>query len=411
MVQNLDFQGYSDRLPPQNVEAEEAILGGILLDPEAIGRVMELLNPDAFYISAHKTIYRAAMELTQKGLPSDLMTVTAWLRDHELLEKVGGQSRIAQLVDRTLSAANIDQYATLVMEKFMRRRMIQIGGEISQLGFEADQPLEISLDTAEQKLFAITQDRPQQALTSTADILIETFAEIEERAEGIVLPGLPCGFYDLDAMTQGFQRSDLIIAAGRPSMGKCLSQDAQILQADGSLKTMAELYQAQAASLLTLGKGWRFQLTAPSAYVDDGVKPVFRVTTSSGRTIETTLTHPFLTLQGWRSLSELQVGQKIAVPRCLPVFGTETLPTHQVKLLAYLIGDGCLTQTAPQFTNENPCLQAEFTTAAFQFPGVKVRREDSQGQRTPTLHVTADRAAIQKYRQVFGQKLKHILQD
>ena len=220
MVQNLDFQGYSDRLPPQNVDAEEAILGGLLLDPEAIGRVMEILNPDAFYISAHKTIYRAATELHAKGLPTDLMTVTAWLKDREVLEKIGGQSRIAQLVDRTLSAANIDQYATLVMEKFVRRRLIQIGGEISQLGFEAEQPLELSLDEAEQKLFAITQERPQQALTSTADILIETFAEIEERAEGIVLPGIPCGFYDLDAMTQGFQRSDLIIAAGRPSMGK-----------------------------------------------------------------------------------------------------------------------------------------------------------------------------------------------
>ena len=220
MVQNLDFQGYSDRLPPQNVDAEEAILGGLLLDPEAIGRVMEILNPDAFYISAHKTIYRAATELHAKGLPTDLMTVTAWLKDREVLEKIGGQSRIAQLVDRTLSAANIDQYATLVMEKFVRRRLIQIGGEISQLGFEAEQPLETSLDEAEQKLFAITQERPQQALTSTADILIETFAEIEERAEGIVLPGIPCGFYDLDAMTQGFQRSDLIIAAGRPSMGK-----------------------------------------------------------------------------------------------------------------------------------------------------------------------------------------------
>ena len=220
MVQNLDFQPYSDRLPPQNVEAEEAILGGILLDPEAIGRVMERLNPDAFYVSAHKTIYRAAVDLQSRGLPTDLMTVTNWLKDRELIEKIGGQSRIAQLVDRTLSAANIDQYASLVMEKFMRRRLIQIGGEISQLGFEADSPLERCLDEAEQKLFAITQDRPQQALTATADILIETFADIEQRAEGIVLPGIPCGFYDLDAMTQGFQRSDLIIAAGRPSMGK-----------------------------------------------------------------------------------------------------------------------------------------------------------------------------------------------
>ena len=220
MVQNLDFQAYSDRLPPQNVDAEEAILGGILLDPEALGRVMEVLNPDAFYVSAHKSIYRASLELHGAGLPTDLMTVATWLKDHDLLEKVGGQSRLAQLVDRTLSAANIDQYATLVMEKFMRRRLIQVGREISQLGFEADSLLEQCLDEAEQKLFAITQDRPQQALTSTADILIETFADIEQQSMGSALPGIPCGFYDLDAMTQGFQRSDLIIAAGRPSMGK-----------------------------------------------------------------------------------------------------------------------------------------------------------------------------------------------
>ncbi|MDA0672769.1 MAG: replicative DNA helicase [Cyanobacteria bacterium] len=220
MVHNLDFQPLSDRLPPQNVEAEEAILGGILLDPEAIGRVMEVLNPDAFYVSAHKIIYRAAVELNGKGRPTDLMSVTAWLKDNELLEKIGGQGRLAQLVDRTLTAANIDQFAALVMEKFMRRRLIQVGGEIVQLGFETNAALEQSLDQAEQKLFAITQDRPQQSLTSTADILIDTFADIEQRSLGMVLPGVPCGFYDLDAMTQGFQRSDLIIAAGRPSMGK-----------------------------------------------------------------------------------------------------------------------------------------------------------------------------------------------
>ncbi|WP_204138593.1 replicative DNA helicase [Halomicronema sp. CCY15110] len=410
MVQNLDFQGYSDRLPPQNVDAEEAILGGVLLDPEAIGRVLEILNADAFYISAHKTVYRAAMDLHSRGLPTDLMTVTNWLKDRDLLEKVGGTSRIAQLVDRTLSAANIDQYAQLVMEKFMRRRLIQIGGEISQLGFEADQPLETTLDAAEQKLFAITQERPQQALTSTADILIETFAEIEERAEGIVLPGVPCGFYDLDAMTQGFQRSDLIIAAGRPSMGKCLSADAEILLADGSLKTIGDIYQTQAAELLTLGTDWRFHPTRPSAYVDDGIKPVYQVRTSTGRVIETTLSHPYLTLSGWQPLAELQVGAKIAVPRCLPIFGTDTLPAHQVKVLAYLIGDGCLTQTAPQFTNENPILQVDFTQAALQFPGVKVREENARGQRTATFHVTADNAEVQVQRQRFGATLRQHIQ-
>lgn len=220
MVQDPVFQTYGDRLPPQNIDAEEAILGGILLDPEAIGRVAEILQSDAFYISAHRDIYRAALTLYSQGQPTDLMSVTAWLGDRNLLQKIGGQNRLAQLVDRTVTAVNIDQYAHLVMEKYLRRRLIQAGTEIAQMGYETSSPLETTLDKAEQIVFAITQDRPKQGLSATSDILVSTFADIENRAEGVILPGIPCGFYDLDAMTQGFQRSDLIITAGRPSMGK-----------------------------------------------------------------------------------------------------------------------------------------------------------------------------------------------
>ncbi|MFQ4138381.1 replicative DNA helicase [Nodosilinea sp. PGN35] len=409
MVQNLKFDAVSDRLPPQNVEAEEAILGGILLDPEALSRVMEILTADAFYIGAHRDIYKGALALHAKGQPADLMTLAVWLKDNGKLEQVGGQTRLAQLVDRTVSAANIDQYATLVMDKYTRRLLIQTGGEIAQLGYDTTLPIENVLDQSEQRLFGITQARPQGGLTSTSDILIETFSEIEQRSLGVVLPGIPCGFYDLDAMTQGFQRSDLIIAAARPSMGKCLSADAEIVVADGSLKTIGDIYQEKSASLLTLGDDWRFRLTQPSAYVDDGLKPVFRVRTRSGRAIETTLSHPYLTIQGWCPLAELTVGTKIAVPRTLPVFGTETLPEYQVKLLAYLIGDGCLTGTSPQFTNENPVIQADFTAAALQFSGVKVRQETSQDTRTPTFYVTSDSEDLQQARQVFGQRLKELI--
>ena len=220
MVQELNFQTASDRLPPQNIDAEEVILGGILLDPEAMGRVIEVLEADAFYISAHRDIYKAALELHHQGQPTDLMSLATWLKDHDRLDKVGGQSRLAQLLDRTVTAANIDQYATLVMDKYMRRKLLQAGGEIIQLGYETASPLEKVLDQAEQTLFGITQSRPQQGLSSAADILTDTFADIEQRSLGMVLPGVACGFYDLDAMTQGFQRSDLIIAAGRPAMGK-----------------------------------------------------------------------------------------------------------------------------------------------------------------------------------------------
>lgn len=220
MVQELSFQTFSNRIPPQNIDAEEAILGGIFLDPEALGRVADLIRPEAFYLTAHQEIFRATLALQNKGMPTDLMSVSAWLRDRGLLEKVGGQNKLIQLIDRTVSAVNIDQYAALVVDKYMRRKLIQIGGEISQLGYDASQDLPQVLDQAEQKVFSITQDRPQAGLTATADILTHTFTDIESRSLGLVLPGLSCGYYDLDAMTQGFQRSDLIIVAGRPSMGK-----------------------------------------------------------------------------------------------------------------------------------------------------------------------------------------------
>jgi replicative DNA helicase len=220
MVQELSFQTYNDRLPPQNIDAEEAILGGILLDPEALGRVSDLVRPEAFYLNAHQDIYRAMLALQSQGMPTDLMSVTSWLKDRGLISKVGGQSKLIQLIDRTVSAVNIDQYAILVSDKYMRRKLIQTGSEIAHLGYDATSDLAEILDQSEQRLFSITQDRPQNGLMSAADVLTHTFQDIESRSLGMVLPGLSCGFYDLDAMTQGFQRSDLVIVAGRPSMGK-----------------------------------------------------------------------------------------------------------------------------------------------------------------------------------------------
>ncbi|HEY9691215.1 MAG TPA: replicative DNA helicase [Oculatellaceae cyanobacterium] len=220
MVQELNFQAVERSLPPQNVEVEEAILGGILLDPEALGRVADVLNAEAFYIPAHQDIYRAALALNSQGKPKDLINVSAWLSDHDLLEKVGGLNKLVQLVERTVSAVNIDALAALVMDKFLRRQLIKAGNEIVQLGYETATELETVLDQSEQKIFGLTQVRPQPGLIPISDTLIQAFQEIETRHEEVALPGLTCGFYDLDAMTGGFQKSDLIIIAARPSMGK-----------------------------------------------------------------------------------------------------------------------------------------------------------------------------------------------
>lgn len=229
MVQDVNFQNnseqtytpiLSDRLPPQNVDAEESILGGILLDPEAIGRVVGRLHQDAFSLDAHRIIYRATLTLHNQGKPTDLMTVAAWLDDQGLLDKVGGQTKLAGLVVRTVSAVNIDQYAELVMDKYTRRKLIHAGHEIAELGYETTKELTIILDESEQKIFSLTQDRPEKGLTHIGDTLLSTFDDLELRNQDLILPGLECGFYDLDGMTGGFQRSDLIIVAGRPSMGK-----------------------------------------------------------------------------------------------------------------------------------------------------------------------------------------------
>lgn len=405
----LDLAGNS--LPPQNVEAEESILGGILLDPEAMGRVADVIIPEAFYISVHTEIYQAALALYRDGKPTDLMTVTSWLQDQGKLDIIGGTSKLAQLVERTVSAVNIDRYAILVMDKYTRRQLIGVSHEITELGYDTTLELEVVLDKSEQKVFGLTQKRPKQGLTPIAETLIYTFDELENLQQETALPGLACDFYDLDAMTSGFQKSDLIVLAGRPSMGKCLSYDSKIVLADGAIATIEEIFQQRVARLLTLKKNWKLELTEPSAFVDDGIKPVFRVQTRLGRSLETTLTHPYLTIQGWRELSQLKEGDRIAVSRKINIFGNEILPEYQIKLLAYFIGDGCLTKTSPEFINSNAVIQNDFIYSATQFDGIKVKKYDSGGKRTPTFKITTDLEWLKIHRQSFCTRLFAKIED
>ena len=210
----------NNNIPPQNIEAEESILGGILLDPEAMGRIVVLITPESFYVRAHQEIYEAALKLHSQGKPTDFLTVKSVLEDHLLLEKIGGIDKLTLLLDRTVSAVNIDRYAALIMDKYLRRQLISSGHEIVSLGFETTRDLEIVLDESEKKIFGLTQKRPQGGLVPISDTIIQTFNELEKLHNQTALPGIETGFYDLDAMTGGLQRSDLIIIAGRPSMGK-----------------------------------------------------------------------------------------------------------------------------------------------------------------------------------------------
>ena len=210
----------SGLVPPQNIQAEEVVLGGILLDPDAIGRIADIIKPESFYINAHKEIFKTALMLHTQGKPTDLTSMSAWLADNGELEKIGGNTKLVELVENVSSTASIEQVANLISDKFIRRKLIKSGNEVIQLGFDQTQKTNEVLDKAEQKIFEISQEKPTKGLTQASEVLTTTFNEIEARSLGKEELGIKTLFYDLDALTQGFQRSDLIIVAGRPSMGK-----------------------------------------------------------------------------------------------------------------------------------------------------------------------------------------------
>ena len=206
-----------NNLPPTNLDAEEAILGGILFDPKAITIVADALPVEAFSMNKHQQIYQAALELHQKDKQIDLISISTLLSDHKLLRKAGGTTKLSQLLNRTVSATNIDRYAALVLDKYQRRRLIKAGHEIVDLGYDTSTELETVFDQSEDKIFNLTTSKKDKFATEPInDCLADIFKELEEGT----LPLYPTGLTDLDSLVGGLTKQDLIIVAARPSMGK-----------------------------------------------------------------------------------------------------------------------------------------------------------------------------------------------
>ena len=200
---------------PANIDAEEAILGGILFDPMAMTRVEADLRIEAFYLESHQEIYRAALTLYRQCKPTDFVAVATYLSDRDLLEKVGGTARLAQLLNRTVSAVNIDRYTNLIMDKYVRRQLIVSGHEIVELGYDNLSELEDVLNDSQKKVFQVCERKMNHETDSTADISAACFNELESNN-----PIYETGLYDLDDLMVGFEPGTLTILAGRPSMGK-----------------------------------------------------------------------------------------------------------------------------------------------------------------------------------------------
>jgi replicative DNA helicase len=209
-----------DRLPPQSLDSEQAVLGALLVSGDGITRVVDLIEPEYFYRKAHQVIYAAMLDLFDNNEPIDIVTVSQYLKDEDKLDGVGGRQYITDLSLAIATTANLEYYARIVQEKALLRHLIKAGTEIvSQCYDEPD--ADAAIDRAEHLIFNLAQKRSMQQLVHIKHIVETSFQKIEERYENRdSLSGVPSGFYDLDALTSGFQPSDLIIVAARPSMGK-----------------------------------------------------------------------------------------------------------------------------------------------------------------------------------------------
>ncbi len=329
-----------ERVPPHNLEAEQGVLGSMLLDRDAIARTVEILRPEDFYRDAHRVIFAAMVDLFERGEPVDLITVTNRLAEGGKLEDVGGPTYLASLPNTVPTAANVDFYAGIVLEKAMLRALIGVGTRIAALGYEGADDVATLIDEAEKLVFGIASRRNVQDFQPIKEILKASFEKIDKRyQEKGTVTGLPTGFTDFDMLTSGLQPADMIIVAARPSVGKCLTGDAEIVLEDGSIITIEELYHRRTGRVLTLAHDWTLRFVDPSAFVDDGPKPTFRITTESGRQVKCTAVHPFLTPKGWLPLIALRPGDRIAIPRIVNVFGSRRLPKSEVQLLARLTAD------------------------------------------------------------------------
>jgi len=209
------------RIPPQNVESEQALLGSILLRPEVIVEVMDIIRPEAFYADKHKTIFDAMLKLYEKREPIDILTLSSKLKESVDLDRIGGMSYLTEIVNSVPSASNVEHYAEIVSKKHTMRKLIEAAEHIAKIGYDEETEIAELLDKAEKKIYEVTTKNISGKYFEMKDVLGEAMERLDRihKSKG-VLRGVPTGFKDLDTKLSGLQNSDLIILAARPSIGK-----------------------------------------------------------------------------------------------------------------------------------------------------------------------------------------------
>src|SRR5437870_7596818 len=298
------------RVPPNDLDAEVSVLGSILVDPLSIAKVLQFLHPEDFYRENNGQVYRAALDLFAAGEPIDNVTLAAQLQTLGVLERIGGRAQLASMQGLVPTAANIEYYGRIVKEKAYKRRLISAGGNIAGYGYDDSIEAEQAINQAQSLVFGVADDRDQRELARLYDLLGPAMERISlqmESGQGVI--GIPSGFHDLDRMTGGFKDSDLIIVAGRPAVGKCARANTLLDDpSSGERITIEEAVKRQLPRIHGFSWDGRIKPNEIGAWVDSGVKPCFKVTTRTGRSVEVTGHHPFLTVTGWQPLHDIVIG-------------------------------------------------------------------------------------------------------
>jgi replicative DNA helicase len=345
-----------ERVPPQDLAAEQSVLGGMMLSKDAIADVVEVIKPADYYRPAHELVHSAILDLYSRGEPADPITVASELVKRGEITRVGGPSYLHTLVNSVPTAANASYYAEIVHERAVLRRLVEAGTRIAQMGYASEGDVDEIVNAAQAEIYAVTEQRTSEDYAPLGDIMEGALDEIESiGSRSGQMSGVPTGFADLDALTNGLHPGQMIVVAARPAMGKCVAGTTTLIEAgSGERITVSDLVRrGQAGERLevhTLGDDWQLRPVVPSDFIHNGCRPTLRIDTQLGRSISATANHPFRTLRGWVPLEDLRTGDRIAVVRELPCLPSAELHSSLVALTGYLLGDGTLRSGTPQLT-------------------------------------------------------------
>jgi replicative DNA helicase len=351
-------QPSATHVPPQNIEAEESVLGAMLVAEPALTRVIDevKLNAGDFYLEKHGTIFACARDLYAASKPVDELSVAEALVQRGEIEEAGGKHYVSELAAKVPAAGNAKHYAEIVQQNSLLRRLLGAGQEIQGWVHGRDgEPRELS-ERAEKLLFDVAHREQASDFRLLSEILHDEVDRLEKLSTGETeLTGTPSGFRDIDAITGGFQPGNLIIVAARPAMGKCQSAHSLVYDPEtGARRTVEELHEAyergEEVWVASLAPDLKVKPAKVAAIQPNGRKKVFRLTTRLGRWTEATSNHPILTSSGWEQLGDVAPGTRIAVPRRLPrTGGRAEMHDDEIVLLAALIADGAIGGVPPAY--------------------------------------------------------------